>query len=131
MKLLLDTHIFVWSILEPRRCSRRISKALTSARNEIWVSPISTWEIITLCRKGRLRLEGGPIVFLSEALGQASIREAPFTNEIALGAEDIILPHGDPADRLLAATARVHGLTLVTADENLIRGKGFEVLANQ
>jgi PIN domain nuclease of toxin-antitoxin system len=41
------------------------------------------------------------------------------------------LPHGDPADRLLAATARVHGLTLVTGDENLIRGKGFEVLANQ
>ena len=131
MKLLLDTHIFVWSILEPRRCSRRITRALSNASNEIWVSPISTWEIITLCRKGRLKLEGGPAVFFSEALGQASIHEAPFTNEIALAADDIVLPHSDPADRLLAATARVHGLTLVTADENLIRGKGFEVLANQ
>lgn len=131
MRLLLDTHIFVWSLLEPRRRSRQIARAISNPRNEIWLSPVSTWEIITLCRKGRLKLDRDPVVWLSAAFSQSGFREAPFTHEIALAADSVVLPHGDPADRLLAATARVHGLTLVTADENLIRGKGFEVLANQ
>src|SRR5579872_1887927 len=97
----------------------------------MWASPISTWEIVMLSRKGRLKAAGRPSAWLPAALTGAGIREAPLTHEIALAAEDIVLPHSDPADRLLAATARVHGLTLVTADENLIRGKGFEVLPNQ
>ena len=131
MRLLLDTHILVWILTDPRRCSRRVARALSNPRNEMWASPISTWEIVMLSRKGRLKAEGGASTWLPAALTGAGIREAPLTHEIALAAEDIVLPHGDPADRLLAATARVHGLTLVTADENLIRGKGFEVLANQ
>ena len=131
MRLLLDTHILLWSLTGPRRCSRRVARALSNPRNEVWVSPISTWEIVTLSMKGRLRAEGGPSAWLPAALAQAGFREVPLTHEIALAVEDIVLPHSDPADRLLAATARVHGLTLVTADQNLIQGKGFEVLANQ
>jgi PIN domain nuclease of toxin-antitoxin system len=84
-----------------------------------------------LSRKGRLRTDGGPSVWLPQALLKSGFREAPLTHEIALAVEDIVLQHGDPADRLLAASARVHNLTLVTADENLLEGKGFAVLANR
>jgi PIN domain nuclease of toxin-antitoxin system len=130
MRLLLDTHIFLWTMLEPRKCSRRTARAVSNSRNEIWVSPISTWEIMILARKGRLRLDGGPSLWLPPAIARSGFREAPLTHEIALGLDDIVLPHGDPSDRLLAATARVNGLTLLTADENLLQGKGFEVLSN-
>ena len=58
------------------------------------------------------------------------MREAPLTHEVALESRRIVLPHGDPADRLIAATARVLHLILVTADERLMHGTGFSVLSN-
>ena len=48
MKLLLDTHIWLWSVLEPHRLSRRVAKALQDSSNELWLSPISIWELIVL-----------------------------------------------------------------------------------
>jgi PIN domain nuclease of toxin-antitoxin system len=56
MKLLLDTHIFVWINLNPSRLSRRASKVIADSRNELWISPVTTWEILFLHRKGRLTL---------------------------------------------------------------------------
>jgi len=60
----------------------------------------------------------------------APVREAPLTHEIALATRSVGLPHRDPADRLLVATALIHGLTLVTADRNLSRTKQIPVLLN-
>ncbi|MGA3024256.1 MAG: hypothetical protein ABSF98_05760 [Bryobacteraceae bacterium] len=57
MKLLLDTHIWLWSVGNPARLSRRVARALGNPANELWVSPISTWEILGLCRKGRIVLK--------------------------------------------------------------------------
>jgi PIN domain nuclease of toxin-antitoxin system len=131
MNLLLDTHIWLRSRLEPKRISHRVAKALADSHNELWLSPISIWEIFLLHRKGRLDLRGGPSSWITAALAAVPLREALLTHEVALATEDVILPHSDPADRLLAATAKVYDLTLITADENLIRGKGYSVLANQ
>lgn len=131
MKLLLDTHIFVWSNLNPSRLSRRAAKVLADSRNELWISPVTTWEILFLHRKGRLHLKDGPVSWFSEALSRMPFREAAFTHEVALASDAIILPHRDPADTFLAATAKVYGLTLVTADQNLSRGKGYSVLVSQ
>ena len=61
MKLLLDTHIFVWSIANPARLSRRAAKVLADPRNELWISPVTTWEILFLYRKGRIKLKDGPV----------------------------------------------------------------------
>jgi PIN domain nuclease of toxin-antitoxin system len=58
-------------------------------------------------------------------------REAPLTHEVALASDAVALPHRDPADTFLAATAKVYDLTLVTADENLLRGKGYPVLSSR
>jgi PIN domain nuclease of toxin-antitoxin system len=130
MKLLLDTHIWVRSQLNPERLSPRVARAINDPRNELWISPISTWEIVLLCERGRLKLDGGPEVWMQKALTVAPLREAPLTHEIALATRSIGLPHRDPADRLLLATALIHGLTLVTADRKLSRSKQVPVLLN-
>ncbi len=131
MKLLLDTHIWVQSQLSPERLSRRVTRAISDARNELWVSPVSTWEIVLLCERGRLKLADGPEAWIQKALTLAPLREAPLTHEIAMATRSIGVPHRDPADRLLLATALVHGLTLVTADGNLSRSKQVPVLLNR
>ena len=57
MRLLLDTHIWLWSLLEPKNLSRRVSQALESPSNELWLSPVSTWEFFLLARKKRIVLD--------------------------------------------------------------------------
>ena len=131
MKLLLDTHILWWSRVEPKRLSRRVARVLSDSRNELWLSPISLWEIFSLCRKGRLHIKDNPSAWISTALATVPFREATLTHEVVLATESIVLPHRDPADIFLAASAKVYELTLVTADDNLIGSKGFSVLANR
>jgi PIN domain nuclease of toxin-antitoxin system len=131
MKLLLDTHIWLWSLLEPTRLSRRVLRELEDQGNELWLSPISTWELMILCEKGRVILDEGVEKWISQAMEAVPLREAPLTHEIVLETRRVRLPHNDPADHFLGATARVLGLTLVTADERLIRARQFPVLANR
>jgi PIN domain nuclease of toxin-antitoxin system len=131
MKLLLDTHIWLWSSLEPARLSRRVAKVLGNPANELWVSPVSTWEILGLCRKGRIVLKPDAATWIAAACSEVPLKEAPLTHEVALETERVVMPHHDPADRFLAATAKTYGLTLVTADENLLSGSGYLVLANR
>ena len=131
MKLLLDTHIWLWSRLQSKRLSRRVSSALGKSTNEFWLSPVSTWEILSLCRKGRLELEPDPVRWIEAALTKMPMRQAHVTQEVALATRGISLAHNDPVDFLLAATAKVYDLTLVTADEKLIAGSGFAILANR
>ena len=118
MKLLLDTHIWLWSLREPNRLGMRTQQELRSPENELWVSPISTWEALMLHEKGRIHLAGNVDEWVVGAT--APFREAPFTHEIAAVSRQLPLPQRDPADRFLAATAKVLGLTLLTADANLL-----------
>ena len=59
MKLLLDTHIWIWSVGEPQRLTRRVAKELDDAQNELWLSPVSIWEALLLHRKHRLKIPEG------------------------------------------------------------------------
>lgn len=129
MRLLLDTHIWLWSNLDPDRLSLRVRHELTVEANEIWLSPISIWEALVLHAKGRVHLHRDPRQWMIEAA--SDIREAPLTHEIALAAHQLAFPHRDPADRFLAATAEVLGLTLVTADERLLGLGQIATLANR
>lgn len=129
MKLLLDTHIWLWSLREPGRLAKRVQNALNDQANELWLSPISTWEALTLHRKNRIQLHIDPVSWVKRNTGQ--LREAPLTHEIVVTAHQLQLPHADPADRFLAATAKVLGLTLVSADENLLGLGDIATLANR
>ena len=131
MKLLLDTHIWLWSTLEPQRITRRVEKALVDPANELWLSPVSVGELIVLLRKGRLTLPSDVAAWVAKTIEDLELTEAPLTVEVALAVGSIHFPHGDPADHFLAATAKVFELTLVTADEHLIHLPGIHVLANR
>lgn len=131
MKLLLDTHIFLWSLLEPERLSHQVALALEDPSNEIWLSPISIWESLLLGKRGRVVLEPDPVAWIRKQLRELQPREAPLNHEVALQSELVDLPHQDPADRFLAATAVVFDLTLVTADIRLTRSSSFAVLPNE
>jgi PIN domain nuclease of toxin-antitoxin system len=131
LKLLLDTHIWVWSLLAPQRLSRRVTRILNDTENEIWISPVSTWEILVLCEKKRLTLEPDAVSWVAAAHAQAPFREATLTHEVMLATQQVSLPRRDPADRFLAASAKAYDLTLVTADVHLIAGSGYSVIANR
>ena len=130
MRLLLDTHIWIWLVLEPGRLSRRVARVLDDAGNQLWLSPISIWELVMLTQKGRVELNEDVVSWTRRTLEQLQLHEAPVTTEVALETSGLSLAHSDPSDRLIAASARVFGLTLVTADEKLIAAPGIEVLAN-
>lgn len=119
MKLLLDTHVWLWALHDPSRLSHRVRDAFRNPANELWLSPVSTWEALLLNAKGKIRLPANLSEWLTAAT--APLREAPLTHEIVLIAQQFPLPQRDPADRFLAATAQVLDLTLVTADDNMLR----------
>ena len=131
MRLLLDTHIWIWSLLDPAKLSRRVRAELETPDNELWLSPISVWELLILIEKGRVEVDKDPIPWVAEVSRAIALREAAVTHEVAVESRVIDLPHQDPVDRLLAATARVYDLTLVTADDRLLGSRRIATLANR
>jgi PIN domain nuclease of toxin-antitoxin system len=120
--LLLDTHVWIWLNEGVPRLSeafrRRIDRAAT--REGVWVSVISVWEVSLLISKRRLQFGRGCLDWVTGALAPP-IALASLTPAIAVACNE--LPgrlHSDPADRILAATARVEDLTLVTSDRPLL-----------
>ena len=130
MKLLLDTHIWLWSLGEPHRLSRRVAQELDNRENELWLSPVSLWEAFLLIRKKRIQISPDFTSWLATSLSVLPVVEAPLTFEVARALTGLPVPHGDSADLFLAATAKAFELTLITADRNLIKTAGISVLAN-
>ena len=131
MKFLLDTHIWLWNSLQPNRLSPRVARELDNPDNELWLSPVSLWELRLLYDKGRVRLVPDAVSWINESLVRLNTREAPLTFEVALAVPAMKLPHNDPADGFIAATAKIFGLTLVTADERLAKLADIAVLQNR
>jgi PIN domain nuclease of toxin-antitoxin system len=131
VKLLLDTHIWLWTLGDPDRLSGRVRKELGDATNELWLSPISIWEIVSLDAKNRIALTLPFEDWLARSMLAAPTKEASLTHEVAMETRRVSLPHRDPADRFLVATANVFGLTLVTADKVLIEAKACPILASR
>lgn len=128
MNLLLDTHIWIWAKLAPKRIGKRAAEELSKSTNELWLSPVSVWEALVLMQKGRIRVQD-PFAWVERASEQ--LREAPLTREIVSIGLALPLSHADPADRFLAATAKVLKLTLVTADQRLLGLGEIASLANR
>ncbi len=128
MNLLLDTHIWLWSLLDPDRLSGRARNQLTDRANTLALSPVSVWEALVLAEKGRVLLHPDPWSWIRNALAVRPVRAIPVTFDVAFGSRSVRLGHDDPADRFIAATAMVHGLTLVTADRALLQCPDIKVL---
>jgi PIN domain nuclease of toxin-antitoxin system len=130
MKLLLDTHIWVWAAHSPEKLNRRIQRELQKASNELYLSPVSIWEVHLLACRGRLRFKQSVSQWTDEVLARVPLREAPFTFAVATTASGITLPESDLGDIFLAATATVFDLTLVTADSQLLACSWLKTLSN-
>jgi PIN domain nuclease of toxin-antitoxin system len=119
--IVLDTHAAVWLVTDDPalgKVSRRLI-ATAAAENSLAVSAITFWEIGLLMAKRRLDWSGDAAA-LRAIIINAGIAELPLTGHIALLSVDLERLHGDPADRFIAATAIVHGATLMTADTRLL-----------
>jgi PIN domain nuclease of toxin-antitoxin system len=117
--------------LDPDRLASRVGKALDDPENELWLSSISVWELTVLCRKGRFRTLPELPAWVANTMEELRLIEAPLTVEVALAVSALNLPHNDPADGFIAATAKIFGLTLVTADEQLAKLTDITVLPNR
>jgi len=117
MKLLLDTHTWLWRLLDPDRVSQAAEKAIADRESELFLSPITLWESLILSRKGRLSLRPSPGEWILDALRRSAPSAVPLNHGIAMRSEALDgFASADPADRFLVATALEHDLTLVTAD---------------
>lgn len=130
MKLLLDTHIWIWALHQPDKLSRAVRRELTNPKHELYLSPISIWEARHLVKRGKLKVKASFSDWLAQAVSRLPLQEAPFNFAVADQASAIELPQGDVGDVFLAATASVFGLTLVTADEQLIACGIVKTLGN-
>ncbi len=130
MRLLLDTHIWLWSLLQPDRLTDHVRQVLTQDDCELWLSSISVWEALVLAEKNRISVDREPRLWVRDALLAAPVNEAPITIEVAIASRTVGLPHQDPADRFIAASAIVHDLTLVTADKRLLACPDVRTVAN-
>ena len=120
MKLLLDTHIWLWYLLKNPKLSTNLQNTIADPSNELWLSPISIWEAIILAEKNRISLQPDINTWLDLSLKKLETLEAPLNHDIAILSRQIELPHQDPADRFIAATAIYYDLHLATVDTNLV-----------
>lgn len=93
MKYLLDTHIWLWSLLDPGEISDQVQEILRNDENELYLSPITVWEILTLAEKGKIELDPSPEQWVIDALQMSPVIEAPLSHAIVIKSKSINLPH--------------------------------------
>jgi PIN domain nuclease of toxin-antitoxin system len=125
MRLLIDTHVFLWSVTGSRQLKPSGRKLLSDA-DAVYVSAASIWELAIKVRLGKLN---GDVPALAEAIEASGFRELPVSVRHAAIVARLPLHHSDPFDRILLAQALAEPLRFVTADRTLAAyGPGVEVL---
>lgn len=117
-KFLLDTHAFLWAAVDEDKLSAAAAKAIgTTPFEQLAISDVTLREIGLLLHARRISFSGSPRSVLSALLDFVTV--LPITLDIAIAAPALALPHGDQFDRIIAATAKIHRLTLITKDANI------------
>lgn len=120
---LIDTHVLVWWVNEPRKLSNKAKKIIEEniKKGEIFISSISVWEIFLLVKKGKLTLVMDPQSWVSAIENLPFVHFVPLDNNIL--AKSVSLNsdfHQDPADRMIVATALINGVRIVTSDKKIL-----------
>ncbi|MBI2339389.1 MAG: type II toxin-antitoxin system VapC family toxin [Deltaproteobacteria bacterium] len=129
MKILLDTHIWLWYVSTSPNMPASLRNTLDHHTEDLWLSPISIWETIILIQKGKFGVNTDPVRWVRRCLEQAPLHEAPLNTEVAIKSREVDLPHQDPADRFLAATSLVYDIPLATMDMNLLKANWLQTLS--
>lgn len=125
--LLLDTHALVWLASDQEQLSGRGKALIRDSAGRLFMSAISSLEIAILVKRSRLQLPLPPERFVVECLRHHGITEIPVDSTVAMAAAALPDIHNDPFDRIIAATAIVHRLELLSKDAVLPRYPGLHV----
>jgi PIN domain nuclease of toxin-antitoxin system len=117
VRLLLDTHVWLWMLTTPERLNEAARSAVADPAHEVVLSAASAWEVAIKHELGKLPLNGSPAQLVEVSIRELNVSVLPITIGHALAAATLPLHHKDPFDRMLVAQAGLEGLTLVTADE--------------
>ena len=131
MKLLLDTHIWIWNYTAPEKLTSEVAREIANPEHDRFLSPVSIWEMVTLLEKKRIELNQDFGEWFSQSQRDLNLLEAPLTWDVTHELRFTMLGYRDPGDRFLVATAKVFDLTLVTSDERLMKVPGLSVLPNR
>ena len=128
--ILLDTHAWIWWLSNPERLSKAAADAVSQAVREdaVALSSISAWELAMLVDRGRLELDRSVDALVQGTEALSFVHVVDVDARIAVASVRLGLPHKDPADRIIAATARLMDATLVTADRKLLDWPGVRTL---
>lgn len=121
MRLLLDTHAFLWWVEDGPRLSGRAREAIADEGNEILFSVVSAWEIVIKVGTGKLALDEAPESMIPDQIARNDIQILPMEMSHALRVHALPTHHKDPFDRLLVAQALDEGMPLITADPEISR----------
>jgi len=116
VKFLLDTQIFLWMFLHPKKIGAKLWARLRDAENDLYLSSASAWEIAIKVRIGKMKLPSNPALYVPRRARESNILSLPITEEHALAVAELPMEHTDPFDRILIAQAQLESLTLVTGD---------------
>jgi PIN domain nuclease of toxin-antitoxin system len=119
MKVLLDTHTFLWWITDHPKLPSRVREIIGDGNNELFVSAASGWEIAIKAKLGRLQLPDEPQRFILEQLSLNAIQSLPIQITHALHVFSLPDHHRDPFDRILISQAQLEGLPILTADPQI------------
>lgn len=119
MRLLLDTHVVAWAILDDAKLPAAVKAAISDVANDVFVSIVSPWEIAIKVGVGRWAEASNLIANFENEMSAVNFNSLPISLRHVRLAGLMTSPHRDPFDRLLAAQATIEGLTLVTADAKL------------
>jgi PIN domain nuclease of toxin-antitoxin system len=117
LRLLLDTHCWLWWLIEPEKLSNTAQEAMKDLDNELWLSVASIWEIGIKYKSGKLNLPQSPDRFIPQQIQADQLSILSITSNHALKAADLPLNHKDPFDRMLIAQAQLEGLSILTNDQ--------------
>jgi PIN domain nuclease of toxin-antitoxin system len=120
MKILLDTHIFLWYIIGDERLPPAILPIIRDPANEACLSVISVWETIIKCQLGRLQLPEPPAIYIPEQRQKHGIESLGLDEDSVASLAKLPPLHKDPFDRMLLCQAIRHGLTIISTD-NAVR----------
>jgi len=121
MKVLIDTHTFLWWNTEDPLLSVHAKEIIADGQNEVFLSAASVWEIVIKTAKGRLILPESPAQYISSRMSLYRFRSLPVQISHAVHVNELPPYHNDPFDRMLIAQSRLESLPLVTKDENILR----------
>jgi PIN domain nuclease of toxin-antitoxin system len=118
VKLLVDTHCWLWLSVSPERISKHAMKHLKDEDNELFLSAASAWEIAIKYSIGKLRLPAPPREFVPRLLTETQTYPMAVQHDHAFRTAELPNHHADPFDRLLIAQAQAEGMPIVTHDQN-------------